>query len=92
MTSTRRHLCLALLVALLVGHVGIAVHAATHVSGDAADCELCSSFSTPAHGAGDAQGPDIPDARYLVVPADREATPDAQPDAPYYSRGPPLLN
>lgn len=92
MTFTRRNLCLALLVALLMGHAGIAVHAATHVSGDATDCELCSSFSNTAHATADPERHAIPDARQLFVLPDPEAAPDARSDAPYYPRGPPLLN
>jgi len=89
MTITRRHLCLALLVALLIGHVGIAVHAATHVSGDAADCELCSSFSNTAHATADPERHEIPDARHLYALPDPEAASNARSDAPYHPRGPP---
>lgn len=45
MTLARRHLALAVLMALLIGHFGMAVHATTHTVGEASECELCLSYN-----------------------------------------------
>ena len=45
MTLSQKHLCLAVLMALLIGHFGMAVHASTHAIGEASDCELCLSYN-----------------------------------------------
>lgn len=58
MTHARNHLCLAVLMALLIGHFGMAVHVTTHAIGEASECELCLSYNDssealaalPAHG------------------------------------------
>ena len=58
MTLARKHLCLAILMGLLIGHFGMAVHATTHAIGEASECELCLSYndssealtSLPEHG------------------------------------------
>ncbi|RZV36327.1 MAG: hypothetical protein EX272_08795 [Chromatiales bacterium] len=91
MTFTRRNLCLALLVALLIGHVGIAVHAATHVAGDASDCALCFSFTDTSYAAADGQVREIPDVAYRFSLTDPDAGPSERQDAPYHPRGPPLV-
>jgi len=36
---------LAVLLALLIGHASVAVHAATHASGDTAECDLCITYN-----------------------------------------------
>lgn len=36
---------LAVLLALLIGHASVAVHAATHESADASDCDLCITYN-----------------------------------------------
>ena len=58
MTLAHKHLSLAILMALLIGHFGMAVHATTHAIGEASECELCLSYndssetlsSLPEHG------------------------------------------
>lgn len=45
MTLARKHLCLAILMGLLIGHFGMAVHATTHAIGEASECELCLSYN-----------------------------------------------
>jgi hypothetical protein len=45
MTLARKHLCLAVLMALLIGHFGMAVHVTTHAIGEASECELCLSYN-----------------------------------------------
>ena len=91
MTFTRRHLCLALLVALLIGHVGIAVHAATHVAGDTADCELCLSFTDTSYVVAEGQDRKFPDVAYRFARTDSDAVPSGRQNAPYHPRGPPLV-
>lgn len=57
MTLASRNICLAILLGLLIGHVGMAAHASTHAAGEASECELCLSYnnvtealaSTPDH-------------------------------------------
>ena len=46
--NSRRNLCLAILLGLLVGHASLVAHAATHDVGDAFKCELCISHGAPA--------------------------------------------
>ena len=45
MTLAHRHLSLAILMALLIGHFGMALHATTHAIGEASECELCLSYN-----------------------------------------------
>ena len=45
MTLAHKHLSLAILMALLIGHFGMAVHATTHTIGEASECELCLSYN-----------------------------------------------
>ena len=45
MMLARKHFCLAVLMALLIGHFGMAIHATTHAIGDASECELCLSYN-----------------------------------------------
>lgn len=45
MRFTTHSISLAILLALLVGHASVAVHAATHGSGDTAECELCITYN-----------------------------------------------
>ena len=89
MTYTRRHLCLALLLVLLVGHVGIAVHAASHVSGDSTHCELCFSFTNMAFVPSDERVQEFPDAGYEYALTRSDAAPSGREDSPYHPRGPP---
>ena len=44
MPSPGRHFCLALLLILVVSHVCVVAHAATHVPGELGQCELCNSY------------------------------------------------
>ena len=45
MTYARNHLCLAVLMALLIGHFGMAVHVTTHAIGEASECAFCLSYN-----------------------------------------------
>ncbi len=42
-----RNLCITLLLALVVSNAMIGVHAATHVSADTSECELCTAYGDP---------------------------------------------
>lgn len=44
MSTINRHICLAVLLGLLVGHASFAVHAASHGDTDTSECELCISY------------------------------------------------
>ena len=44
MPSANRHFYLVLMLILLVSHVCVAAHAATHVPGELGQCELCISY------------------------------------------------
>jgi hypothetical protein len=57
MPFANRQFCLALLLILLVSHVAVAAHAATHSPGELGQCELCISYgaSTSAVAADDDQ-------------------------------------
>ena len=44
MQSATRHLHLVLLLILVISHVCVAAHAATHVPGELGQCELCISY------------------------------------------------
>lgn len=59
-SKTRRNFCLALLLALLIGHASVVVHTATHFSGDAVDCELCNSYANATKGLPTEDVPDVP--------------------------------
>ena len=45
MTLVHKHFCLAILMGLLIGHFGMAVHASTHAVGEASECVLCLSYN-----------------------------------------------
>ena len=84
-----RHACLALLLALLISHTSVAVHAAVHEMGDSVECQLCSSFGNvgPLATSGDDERPSWqheapPESVCRVVP-------DAHRAAPPGQRGPP---
>ena len=46
MQLNSRNFALSLLLALVVSYAAASAHAATHVSGEALDCELCSTYSS----------------------------------------------
>jgi hypothetical protein len=56
-SKINRHICLAILLGILVGHASFAVHAASHDDLDTSECRLCISYgdvskaltSQPAH-------------------------------------------
>jgi hypothetical protein len=84
-----RHACLALLLALLISHTSVAVHAAVHEMGDSVECQLCSSFGNVAPVA--TAGDDDCLSWQREVPAESvgRAVPDTHRVAPPGQRGPP---
>ena len=90
MQNVTRHLCLAVLLALLVGHASFAVHAASHGVGEAVDCELCISYGDASEAL--AQDPEHEvrpraDARTRQPVADEPATTAVYA---FSQRGPPV--
>lgn len=45
MTLARQHFAIAVLMGLLIGHFGMAVHVTTHAPGEASECEICLSYN-----------------------------------------------
>jgi hypothetical protein len=84
-----RHACLALLLALLISHTSVAVHAAVHEMGDSVECQLCSSFGNVAPVA--TAGDDDCLSWQREVPAESvgRAVPNTHRVAPPGQRGPP---
>lgn len=89
MTHARKHLCLAVLMALLIGHFGMAVHVTTHAIGEASECELCLSYNDssealtalPEHGV--APMKELSTAATAPDPAEKRVW------APFLQRDPP---
>ena len=48
MPAANRHFYLVLLLILVVSHICVAAHAATHVPGELGQCELCISYGSSA--------------------------------------------
>ena len=90
MPIAKRHFCLGLLLLLLVSHVSVAAHVATHTPGELGECELCISYGSSTAAIAACHDQDVPP----VTAAD----PVAADDAPIHSatflvvhpRGPPL--
>jgi hypothetical protein len=59
-SQASRHLCLALLLGLLVGHASLAVHTATHASADSAHCDLCNSYGNASEALPDTDDVELP--------------------------------
>ena len=92
MTITGRNVCLAILLALLVGHASVALHAATHVEQGAAECEICSSYGDLSKALGNQS------AGHLLPVVSIRLIADAWNKAPWAEalsvrqRGPPASN
>jgi len=92
MTGARRHICLAILLGLLTGHVGIAAHASTHAAGDVGNCHFCLY-----HGHASEAPPSVPDHRVPSLHEDHPLTSDREASvAPgvraFQQRGPPRFD
>jgi len=87
--AVTRQLCLAVLLALLIGHAAYIAHTATHPIGDLAHCELCTAHSNsmavaspPPTVAADLWSIPVIAPRISSVPA-------APPESAASPRGPP---
>lgn len=47
--ATNRHRFIALLITLLIGHVALTVHLATHTLADQQECDICIGHANPSH-------------------------------------------
>ena len=90
MSKINRHLSLAILLGILIGHASVAVHAASHGDLDTSDCELCISYGDVAKALTSQPVQDLAPAkecaervRAAAPRADRDPTLERQ-------RGPPL--
>jgi hypothetical protein len=89
-STINRHICLAVLLGLLIGHVSVAVHAASHGDTGATECELCISYGDVAKAL------TTDPAQHLAPVAEPAArlpavAPAGNPDATLErQRGPPL--
>ncbi len=92
MRPATRHLCLALLFALLIGHASVAVHAASHTAADIAECELCISYGDSSETLVAADGPGVPKALAEAAPAVDTPFAVSSGARPFTQRGPPILN
>jgi hypothetical protein len=94
-TIATRHFCLAILLGFLVGHMGIAAHAASHAAGDASDaggCELCMTYGDSADAVEVVNALGLPDSRYKNLAESKRPTPEDRRVVPFRPRGPPLAD
>jgi hypothetical protein len=88
----RRKFVIALLLTLVLSHAAVSVHAATHLSTDAVDCDLCSGFSNSPGVIPDYEMAQLPD---YTAPFDSDHSAVSIPTqavAAAYPRGPPILS
>ena len=91
-TIATRHIRLVILLAVLVSHAGVAVHATTHVSGDSSKCEYCVAYGDSIFATDTVHKQAVPEltpehvSAILTVPtASRQAL-------PFRPRDPPLAD
>ena len=84
-----RHFCIALLLGLLVSHLAIAMHTASHLTSDSTECEFCITYGNLAGAIKPVLGHEILRGHYRHVPSLRDATPTIRYAVPSRSRGPP---
>ena len=92
MNPATRHICLVVLLGLLVGHTSIAVHAATHVTGDAGECQLCITYGQSADTVETTHECNAPDNRGELLADLHTVRTDTRHVAPYSPRDPPLTD
>ena len=90
MTLVHKRFCLAILMVLLIGHFGMAVHASTHDVGEASECVFCLSYddssedllaALPERGVAPVKAAALSAASHITT---------EKPDwAPYLQRDPP---
>ena len=89
MQIATRHLCLAVLLALLVGHASFAVHATSHGILDVADCNLCISHSDASDALPSEPSQRLRSGRDAYSTVDATKVFEARNRVPFLQRGPP---
>lgn len=89
MHNATRHLCLAVLLALLIGHASFAVHAASHVVEDTAECELCISYGDSSEALAGESEHGVPEVAAALTRSGTAAVAPARDVVPFQQRGPP---
>ena len=90
MTLARKHLCLAILMGLLIGHFGMAVHATTHAIGEASECELCLSYNDSSEALTGLPEHGVAPVKEAAVWADTLELSAESRWTPFQQRGPPI--
>lgn len=89
MTPTRKSICLAILMGLLIGHFGMAVHASTHALGDAGQCELCLSYNDVSEALASVPDPCVTPLKQPALKAAYRDIAGKRAWAPFLQRDPP---
>jgi len=87
-----RHICLVVLLGLLIGHTSIAVHAATHVTGDGSECQFCINYGHSADTVETTHECNAPDKRGERLADLRTVLSETRHAAPYSPRDPPVTD
>ena len=82
-------MCLAVLLALLVGHASFAVHATSHGILDIGNCKLCISHSDASDALPSEPLQDVTPGREAYSTADATKVFEARNRVPFLQRGPP---
>ena len=90
MTLAHRHLSLAILMALLIGHFGMAVHATTHTVGETSECELCLSYNDSSEALTSLPEQGVVPVKAASEPADSPEISARRGWTPFLQRDPPL--
>jgi hypothetical protein len=83
---------LAILLALILGHASVAVHAAAHETGDLSECKLCIAYGDASETLDSFQEHGVPpvvDTHVLLVGTIWQ-TP--RPRSIFHQRGPPVIH
>jgi hypothetical protein len=87
-----RHIAVPILLAFVLGITAVKAHAATHLPGEAIDCNLCSTYSDPPTNA---VGGVVEASPSIQVSFDCEHPPEWTENGAtrrLFARGPPLSN
>ena len=90
MTVVNRHICLAILMGLLIGHFGMAVHATTHALGEASECELCLSYNDSSEALTGLPERGVAPLKAVVASAAAREVHEKRGWAPFLQRDPPM--
>ncbi len=90
MRTAARHVFMLAMLALLVGHASLAVHAASHPLADTVDCQICVSYGAASQAP--LAVPEPSDGPHFVQPAtfDTAVEPSQAWAIHYDQRGPPV--